>query len=187
MKLKANAPDLVWAMGQTLDATLKQLKIYRRSSWGVYASRCGKQKPKLSAHFHLRKEYSSYKQWHLFGLMYYWALKLLVSINKSDYSTRNKLKNSEQLYNRCTKKGYNSNVASHSLCIISLKKPFSFHLFLSSESQNYSNNSTRYALAICKWRTEMPFIKTGKLKQTVFITLFVQSEGRLHVYLPEHN
>lgn len=162
-------------------------KIHHRSSWGMYVFAYGKQKSKLKEYFHLRKQYPSHKRWHLFGLMYYWAFKLSVSINKSDYSTCNKLKNSEHLYNRCTKKDCNSNVVSHSLCIVSLKKPFSFHLFFSSESHNYSNNSTCYALAICKWKTEVLFIKTGKLKQTVFIMLFVQSEGKLHIYLPEHN
>lgn len=138
--------------------------------------RNGKQKSKLSEHLYFRKQYPSHKQWHLFRLMYYWAVKLSVSINQSDYSTCNKLKKSEHVYSRCTKKDYKSNVTSFSLYIRSLKKPFSFHLFFSSENHSYSANSTCYALATCKWKTEMMFIKTGKLKQNIFIMPLVQSK-----------
>lgn len=52
-----------------------------------------------------------------------------LSINVSDYSTCNKFMKTEHLYNRSTKKDYNSNVASHSLCIITVLESYSLSIY----------------------------------------------------------
>lgn len=92
------------------------------------AAVCGTN-PKLGDPFYFREEYPNPSRWALSWLTHLGAVQLSLSINVSGYSTCNKFKKTEHLYNRSTKKDYNSNVASHSLCIITVLESYSLSIY----------------------------------------------------------
>lgn len=139
---------------------LNSQKIQPRSSQGMFVLRDGTTPPQIPWGFYFREQYPSHKQCHLFSTAEpsssRWALINQI-IQLATNSRRVKVYVTD-----APKRTLNTDVASHSLSIGTGSKSHS--LFISSfsaESHNYSNNSTCSALAICKWKAEMPFIRAG--------------------------
>lgn len=163
--LKANAP---WT-GQTVGTAEKQTSGAPRN--GCLHAR--PTNPKTQQVF----SYPRDKRGCLFGRPCHGALELSVSTDKPDYSSRHKYRTATPYRRDAPGRTAAAALLPTALHNNRLKKAFSSCLDFPSESHNYPNNSTHYAPAICKWKTETLFVKTGKLKQTGCTTLFAQSEG----------
>lgn len=155
-RLQAKPPDV----GTLLHATLKQPKNPTQEFPGNVCLEGWHKPPQIPWGFSFREQYPSHKQCHLFSTAEpsssRWALINQI-IQLATNSRRVKVYVTD-----APKRTLNTDVASHSLSIGTGSKSHS--LFISSfsaESHNYSNNSTCSALAICKWKAEMPFIRAG--------------------------